>query len=86
MTDLTPLADVLLKLIELPWQDLGGHLTCDEAEDAFEAFQALGRHEIARAFMIDHAEADTDEDDHYMTDTFDEGVEWHRRLDPAVED
>ena len=88
MPDLTPTARALAQLASMPWQDLGSHLTCSEAEAGFEALTTLGYTGAARALMIDHAEADGDEpeDEHYVTESPEEGTEWHRRSDPEVQD
>ena len=47
----------------LPWEDLGCHLTCDEADRAFEALTRVGMDYAAENLMADHAYADGDEDE-----------------------
>lgn len=78
---LDPTARAVLILGALPWYDLGKHLTCSEADEAFTALNILGQTGAARALMLDHADADEEPDDmHYTTKDPDGlGYEWHRR-------
>lgn len=76
----TDLADAVMALVELPWEDLGSHLTCYEAEEAYAALVALGHAGKADDLMVDHAGSDDDEDDrHRLVTTIitDGGTKYH---------
>jgi len=49
--------------------DVGGHMTCSEAENVAEAMRLAGQCVAADAFIEAHAENDDDPDDlHYLGD------------------
>ena len=52
-------------LADLPWQDLGGHLTCGEADEAVPALRRLGFSHAADLLLEDHVECDQPEDRHW---------------------
>lgn len=48
------------------WSEVGGRLSCNEADQLVRLFQALGLHEHARSLAAAHAEHDEPEDSHYQ--------------------
>lgn len=65
----TDLQSAVLALVDMPWEDLGKALTCDEADVAFDALCALGRPATAQSMMIDHADTDDEGDRHQLRHT-----------------
>lgn len=48
------------------WDDLGGHLTCDEADNLARAFLYLGLDDQAARCIQSHAYGDDDPDDQHQ--------------------
>lgn len=46
--------------------DVGTHMTCDEAEGVANVMRAVGRHEEAAAFLRGHGTEDDEGDSHFQ--------------------
>lgn len=53
------------KLVEGPFDDTAGSLTCSEAEIVADLFWAFGREESADLFIEAHSRSDEEGDQHY---------------------